>query len=91
MKKVTEDQFQNEVRFKVPADILIDVLAILIREELGYEIIQVQEMRKTALMAVQIDSSLPRQIKAKENIQSLIAIYEDYRYNEPEETDWREN
>lgn len=81
----------TEENIKVPQDMLIDVLAILIKEELEYEITEVLENRACAAIAIVIDQSKPRQIKAVQNIQQLLTSYNEYRYSEDETLNWREN
>lgn len=80
----------TEESIKVPQDMLIDVLAILIKEELEFEITEVLENRASAVIAVEIDRSKLRQIKAVQNIQQLLTSYNEYRYSEDETLNWRE-
>ena len=82
---------QAEENIKVPQDVLIDVLAILIKEELNYEIAEVLENRAIAVISIRIDQSKSRQIKAVQNIQQLLTSYNEYRYAEDETLNWREN
>lgn len=76
---------------KVPQDMLIDILAILTKEELKYEITEVLENRASATFSIAIDRSKPRQIKVLQNIQQLLTSYNEYRYSEDETLNWREN
>lgn len=80
-----------EENIKVPQDVLIDVLAILMKEELNYEIAEVLENRAVAVISIRIDRSKSRQIKAVQNIQQLLTSYNEYRYSEDETLNWREN
>lgn len=80
-----------EENIKVPQDVLIDVLAILIKEELNYEIAEVLENRAVAVISIRIDQSKSRQIKVVQNIQQLLTSYNEYRYSEDETLNWREN
>jgi hypothetical protein len=81
----------TEENIKVPQDMLIDVLAILMKEELEYEITEVLENRASAVVAIEIDQSKQRQIKAVQNIQQILTSYNEYRYSEDETLNWREN
>jgi len=81
----------TEENIKVPQDVLIDLLAILMKEELNYEIAEVLENRAIAVISIRIDQSKPRQIKAVQNIQQLLTSYNEYRYSEDETLNWREN
>lgn len=81
---------KNEI-IKVPQDMLIDILAILLKEELNFEIIEVLENRASAVMAIEIEGEKPRQNKVLQNIQSLLASYNEFRFSENETLNWREN
>ncbi|MCC7158553.1 MAG: hypothetical protein IT281_03340 [Ignavibacteria bacterium] len=81
----------TEENIKVPQDMLIDVLSILVKEELKYEITEVLENRASAVIAIEMDQSKPRQIKAVQNIQQILTSYNEYRYSEDETLNWREN
>ena len=81
----------TEENIKVPQDVLIDVLAILMKEELNYEIAEVLENRAIAVISIRIDHNKSRQIKAVQNIQQLLTSYNEYRYSEDETLNWREN
>ncbi len=80
-----------EENIKVPQDVIIDVLAILMKEELNYEIEEVLENRAVAVISIRIDQGKSRQIKAVQNIQQLLTSYNEYRYSEDETLNWREN
>ena len=76
---------------KVPQDMLLDILSILLKEQLEYEITQVLEHRGMAVLVIAIDQSKPRQLKAFQNIQSLLVTYDEFRFSEDEIIDWRDN
>lgn len=80
---------QDEI-IKVPQDMLIDVLAILLKEELNFEITEVLENRASAVMAIQIDSDKSRHNKILQNIQNLLDSYNEFRFSENETLNWRE-
>ncbi len=80
---------QDEI-IKVPQDMLIDVLAILLKEELNFEITEVLENRASAVMAIQIDSAKSRHNKILQNIQNLLDSYNEFRFSENETLNWRE-
>ena len=76
---------------KVPQDMLIDILSILLKEELKYEITEVLENRSVAVIAISIDRNKSRQVKAIQNIKELLNAYNEFRYSENETLNWREN
>lgn len=76
---------------KVPQDMLVDILSILLKEELKYDITEVLENRSVAVIAISIDSNKSRQIKALQNIKELLNAYNEFRYSENETLNWREN
>lgn len=76
---------------KVPQDMLIDILSILLKEELKYDITEVLESRSVAVIAISIDSNKSRQLKAVQNIKELLNAYNEFRYSENETLNWREN
>lgn len=76
---------------KVPQDMLIDILSILLKEELKYDITEVLESRSVAVIAISIDSNKSRQLKAFQNIKELLNAYNEFRYSENETLNWREN
>lgn len=76
---------------KVPQDMLIDILSILLKEELKYDITEVLESRSVAVIAISIDSNKSRQLKAIQNIKELLNAYNEFRYSENETLNWREN
>ena len=76
---------------KVPQDMLIDILSILLKEELKYDITEVLENRSIAVIAISIDGNKSRQLKAIQNIKELLNAYNEFRYSENETLNWREN
>ena len=84
------DSNQKEETIKVPQDMLIDAFAILLKEELSFEIIQVQENRSIALLAIRTDGNLSRPVRVVQNIKDLIDQYNEYRFSEQKNLNWRE-
>lgn len=76
---------------KVPQDMLIDILSILLKEELKYDITEVLENRSVAVIAISIDGNKSSQLKALQNIKELLNAYNEFRYSENETLNWREN
>ena len=76
---------------KVPQDMILDILVILLKEELKYEITEVLESRALAVLIIEIDQTKQRQIKVLQNIQELLHAYHEFRFSENETLNWREN
>jgi hypothetical protein len=75
---------------KVPQDMLIDILSILLKEELNYEITEVLENRSSAVIAISLDVNKSRQLKVLQNIKELLNAYNEFRHSENETLNWRE-
>ncbi len=75
---------------KVPQDMILDILSILLKEQLTYEITQVLENHAMAVFVIGIDQGKPRQLKVFQNIQGLLNAYDDFRFSEDEIIDWRD-
>lgn len=84
------EEIKEEI-IKVPQDMLIDILAVLLLEALPFEIIRVQQSRGIAMIAIQVDGKLSRQEKVLQNIQSLLDDYNQFRFSEFENFKWRES
>lgn len=81
----------TEETIKIPQDMILDILSILLKEELKYEITEVLENRAMAGFIIGIDQSKPRQLKAFQNIQDLLHAYHEFRFSENETLNWRDN
>jgi hypothetical protein len=79
-----------EETFKIPLDILIDIIAIIVKEELKHEVIKVVQSRSLIVVAVSYNKNSLKVQKVMQNIQSLISDYEHFRASESEELNWRE-
>lgn len=76
---------------KVPQDMLIDILSIILKEELKYDITEVIESRSVVFIAINIDGNKSRQLKAFQNMKELLYSYNEFRYSENETLNWRVN
>jgi hypothetical protein len=79
-----------EESLKVPSDILMDVLAVIVKETIRHEITQVIESRGMVILSVYLNDGSLKQQRALQNIQSMLEEYNEYRYSENEELDWRD-
>lgn len=82
-KEITEETL------KIPVDMAIDVLAIIVKEKLKHEIIQVMENRSMIVLAVSYNKNLSRHQNIIFDIQSLLEDYDNFRYQEAEKVNWR--
>lgn len=80
-----------EETIKIPMDMMMDILIIVVKEELKHEIVNVIPNRNTVIIEIVYDRSNQRAEKAINNIQSLLAEYQQYRSWEHEEVNWKED
>jgi len=80
----------TEESLKIPSDILLDVLAVIVKETIRHEITQVVEGRSMVILSVYLNDGSLKQQRALQNIQSMLEEYNEYRYSENEELDWRD-
>lgn len=90
--KETKDRIEErEQILKIPVDMLLDILAIIVKERLAHEVIQVIPNRSLVVVAISADSGDTKFQKIVYNIQNLISDYQHYRSWENEEVNWRES
>lgn len=70
---------------KVPVDILLDVLSVVVRESIRHEVTQVIESRSMVVLSLYLNKETQRHQRALQNIQNIIEEYNEYRYSENEE------
>ena len=80
-----------EESIKIPLDMMMDILTIIVKEELKHEIINVIPSRSLVTIELAYDRNNQRTEKAIKNIQALLADYQHYRLWEDEEVNWRED
>ncbi len=81
----------TEETFKVPLDILLDILTIIVKEGLKHEVIEVFPNRSLVLLAVFYKENSVRGQSVVRNLGNLILDYEHIRHSENEELNWRES
>ncbi len=86
-----KDEEITEETLKIPLDMSIDIFAIIVKEGLKHEILEVIENRSLIIMAVQYNKKQSRHQKIKENIQELLQEYNEYRWEENEQLNWKED
>lgn len=80
----------TEESLKVPSDILLDVLAVIVKENIRHEITQVVESRSMVIVSVYLNDGSLKHQRAFQNMQNMLEEYNDYRYSENEELNWRD-
>jgi hypothetical protein len=80
----------KEQTFKIPLDMTIDVFKIVVKENLKHEVAQVDESRGLLIVIVFPSKNSNRQIDAVENIKEMLLDYQEYRFSESDELDWRD-
>ena len=86
-----KDEETTEENLKIPLDMSIDIFAIIVKEGLKHEIIEIIENRSLIILAVKFNKNQARHQKVKENIQDLLKEYQEYRWEENEELNWKED
>lgn len=81
----------TEESLKIPCDMLVDVLGIIVKERLKHEIIEVIQNRSLVIISLAYDKNSLKTQKLIENIKSLLLDYENFRSSENEELNWRDN
>jgi hypothetical protein len=81
----------TEETLKIPLDILLDVLTIIVDEKLKYEVIEVSQNRSLVILVVFYKKSSIRDQKIIDNLENLILDYEHIRHSENEEFNWSES
>ena len=79
-----------EETLKVPSDVLLDVFTIVAKEKIRHEVRQVIEGRGLVILSLYLNDSQLTQQRALQNIQSIVEEYNEYRYSENEEFNWRD-
>ena len=78
-----------EETVKIPADMSIDVLAVIVKEKLKHEIIEVIENRSLIVLAISYDKNLSRHQNILHDIRNMLEDYNIFRYEEVEKINWR--
>lgn len=80
----------KEEIIKVPVDILLDVLTVIVKERLRHEISQVYGNRGIVEISLYLSNDISKHEKVLDNIQNLLEEYNEYRYLQNEELNWKE-
>ena len=65
-------------RYKVPQDVLMDILRILFRNNIKHQITGIQEKENMVLMNVHFKQNEAISEEAKENIATILQNYSEY-------------
>lgn len=80
----------TEETIKIPVDMIVDVLSVIIKESLTHEIIQVIENRSLIVIAISYDKNFSRHQNALNDIDTMLEDYNDFRSEEEQENvNWR--
>lgn len=80
----------KEHAIKVPVDVSIDVFKVIVKENIKHEVAQVDENRALLLVVISLDKNSERHQDVLENIQNIVLDYQEYRFGENEEMNWRD-
>lgn len=84
-----EEKEITEETIKIPVDMSIDVLAVIVKEKLKHEIIEVIENRSLIVLAISYDKNLSRHQNILHDIRNMLEDYTIFRYEEVEKINWR--
>ncbi len=84
-----EEKEITEETIKIPVDLSIDVLAVIVKEKLKHEIIEVIENRSLIVLAISYDKNLSRHQNILHDIRNMLEDYNIFRYEEVEKINWR--
>jgi hypothetical protein len=73
----------------IPVDLLLDILAIVVRESITHEVTQVIENRSLIYLCIYLNPNDRRHQQLLQNIQSILEEYKEYRWEESEQVNWR--
>lgn len=79
----------SEERFCIPADVLLDILAIVVTQVLPHEITEVIENRRLLYLSVYTYTIDKRQQQILQNIRDILEEYKAYRWEENQTLNWR--
>lgn len=80
----------KEESLKIPTDILLDVLTIIVKEHMRHEVTDVLESRGIVKVSLYLNDNLLKQQRVLQNIQCIIEEYNKYRYSDYEELNWKD-
>ena len=65
-------------RYKIPEDLLMDILRILFGNNIKHKIIGIQERQNIVLLNINFDLNSVKNKEAKENIEGILTDYSEY-------------
>lgn len=85
------NQNLTEENICIPLDIFMDIAKIILKESLSHEITKVIENRSTVYISIYLNKTTAKHQQLLENINNLLHEYNEYRFGEAENVDWRTN
>lgn len=79
----------SEESFCIPADVLFDILDIVVTQLLPHEITQVIEKRSLLYLSVYIHPHDKKHQQILQNIKDILEEYKAYRWDENQTVNWR--
>lgn len=68
----------NTIEYKVPIELFADILRILLKNKIGYQIAGIKERTNVILLKVHYKQDDKIHCKAKENTESLLHDFSEY-------------
>ena len=89
-----ENQYQQNIieeNLSVPQDMILEILNVIIKENLKHQATQVVENRSLIYLSVFINDIDERHKKILQNLKWMLTEYNDMRWSECENLNWRES
>lgn len=78
-----------EETVKIPLDMVIDVLVVIVKEKLTHEIVQIIENRSLIVIVISYDKNFSRHQNVLYDIRTMLEDYDNFRSVEEENVNWR--
>ena len=80
-----------EETIKIPIDIVVDVLSVIVKEKLNHEVIHVIQNRSLIVLSISYDKNFSRHQNTLYDIRAMLEDYNNFRSEEEEQenVNWR--
>lgn len=80
----------KEKILKIPAELLIDILALIVRHRLKHQVSEVLQSRSLVILVVCSQDKDQKQEAALRQIEDILDEYHRYRHSENEDLNWKD-
>ena len=68
----------NTLEYKIPLELFADILRILFKNKISYQIAGIKERTNVILLKIHFGQDNKLHVKAKENMESLLSDFSEY-------------